>query len=47
VHRYFAIGEYMLLCGWFQPPFPDGGFCWVVNTKDMKYMGHFLDKDAR
>jgi hypothetical protein len=47
VDRYVAIGEYVLLCGHFEPLFPDGGFCWVVNTRDMKYMGHFLDKGAR
>jgi hypothetical protein len=47
VDRYVAIGEYVLLCGHFEPGFPDGGFCWVVNTRDMKYVGHFLDKNAR
>jgi hypothetical protein len=47
VDRYAAIGEYVLFCGHFDPAFPDGSFNWVVGRKDMKYVGHFLDKDSR
>jgi hypothetical protein len=47
VDRYATIGEYVLLCGHYEPRFPDGNFCWVVSKRDMKYVGHFLDKDSR
>jgi hypothetical protein len=47
VHRYATVDEYVLLCGQFDPPFPDGSFSWVVSKTDMRYVGHFLDKDAR
>lgn len=47
VQRYAIIGDYVLLCAWFDPPIPDGSFNWVVNTKEMKYVGDFLDKDSR
>jgi hypothetical protein len=47
VRRYVTIGEYVLLCGDFDPPFPDGSLNWVVNKKEMKYVGAFLDKDSR
>ncbi len=47
VYRYATVDEYILLCGQFDPPFPDGSFNWVVSKKDMKYVGHFLDKDSR
>jgi hypothetical protein len=47
VDRYATIGDYVLLSGHYDPPFPDGSFGWVVNKKDMKYVGHFFDKDSR
>ena len=47
VDRYATIGGHVLLCGQFDPPFPDGSFNWVVRTKGMKYVGHFLAEDSR
>jgi hypothetical protein len=47
VDRYATIGDYVLLSGHYDRPFPDSSFGWVVNKKDMKYVGHFFDKDSR
>jgi hypothetical protein len=47
VDRYTTIGDYVLLCGHYDPPFPDGSFTWIISKKDMKYVGHFFDKDSR
>ena len=47
VDRYAKIGHAVLLCARYDPPFPDGSFNWVIDTRDMKYIGHFLDKDSR
>ena len=47
VGRYAIIGEYILLCGHYDPPLPDGSFNWVVNTNEMKYVGTFFDVNSR
>ena len=47
VTRYATLGDHILLCGGYNPPIRDGNICWVINTKTMKYVGHFLDKDSR
>ncbi|MCX5795332.1 MAG: hypothetical protein NTY77_07565 [Elusimicrobia bacterium] len=47
VDRFTTIGTYALLCGRFEPPFPDGSFNWVVDKSAMEYVGHFLDKESR
>ena len=47
VDRYSEIGDFLLLCGVFEPPFPDGSFNWIVYAPDGRYVGHFLDKNSR
>jgi hypothetical protein len=47
VQRYATIGNYVLLCAGFDPPCPDCSFNWVVRRSDMKYIGHFLDRNSR
>jgi len=47
VVRHAIIGDFVLLCGQFDPPFPDGSFNWVIHRKTKQYVGHFLDKESR
>lgn len=45
--RWTRLGQYTLICAFYDPPVPDGGHNWVVESATGAYVGHFLDHNSR